>query len=216
MPATKHGLPATNTNLCEQGSILPSYKHSRQPRTPPMTPTPPAAAGRDSDVGTRATGTAVTGGSGRRSQVTGAPPSRPRTLRGRLNTAATQPIVICTDSQAARNERADALAAEAAALSQEKVPADARTLVGAARRAAARQCRASWPAGFFRNIMGDRSPMPVPGDDRDAAVNVHQLRAGHWGRAESYLHRIGRRPTTTCAGCNGRDRPASRCIVCRE
>ena len=64
--------------------------------------------------------------------------------------------------------------------------------------------------------MGDRTPAPVPVDDRDAAVNVHQLRAGHWGRAESYLHRIGRRPTDTCAGCSDGDCPASRCLVCRE
>ena len=55
--------------------------------------------------------------------------------------------------------------------------------------------------------MGDRTPAPVPGDDRGAAVNVHQLRAGHSGRAESYLHRIGRRPTDTCAGCSDGDCP---------
>ena len=91
-----------------------------------------------------------------------------------------------------------------------------RTLVGAVRRAATQRWKANWPAGLFRDIMRDRLPNPVPGDDRDAAVNVHQLRAGHWGRAESYLHRIGRRPTTTCAGCSGRDCPASRCLVCRE
>ena len=114
------------------------------------------------------------------------------------------------------NERADALAGEASALPQEEIPVDLRTLVGAVRREAVRQWRRSWPTGLFRDIMGDRTPAPVPGDDRDAAVNVHQLRAGHWGRAESYLHRIGRRPTDTCAGCTGRACPASRCLVCRE
>ena len=93
------------------------------------------------------------------------------------------------------NERADALAGEASTLPQEGVPVDTRTLVGAVCRAATRQWQARWPAGLFRNIMGDSLPKPVPGDDRDAAINVHQLRAGHWGRAESYLHRIGRRPT---------------------
>ena len=114
------------------------------------------------------------------------------------------------------NERADALAGEASALPQEDVPTDARTLVGAVRQAAFRRWRSSWPAGLFRSTMGDRVPAPVPGDDRDAAVNVHQLRAGHWGRAESYLHRIGRRPTDTCAGCSDGECPASRCLVCRE
>ena len=114
------------------------------------------------------------------------------------------------------NERADALAGEASTLPQEGVPVDTRTLVGAVRRAATRQWQASWPAGLFRIIMGDSLPKPVPGDDRDAAINVHQLRAGHWGRAESYLHRIGRRPTPACAGCSARTCPAARCIVCRE
>ena len=63
---------------------------------------------------------------------------------------------------------------------------------------------------------GRSSSVARPGDDRDVAVNVHQLRASHWGRAESYLHRIGRRPTLACAGCSERDCPASRCIVCRK
>ena len=114
------------------------------------------------------------------------------------------------------NERADVLAGEASALPQEDVPTDLRTLVGAVRRAAVRQWRSGWPASFFKAIMGDRTSAPVPVDDRDAAVNVHQLRAGHWGRAESYLHCIGRRPTDTCAGCSDGDCPASRCLVCRE
>ena len=47
-------------------------------------------------------------------------------------------------------------------------------------------------------------------------MNVHQLRAGHWGRAESYLHRIGRRPTTADPGCSRSDCPQARCTVCRE
>ena len=64
--------------------------------------------------------------------------------------------------------------------------------------------------------MEGRTPALVPGEDRDAAINVHQLRAGHWGRAESYLHRIGRRPSSTCTGCRERDCPAALCLVCRE
>ncbi|KAF0290088.1 hypothetical protein FJT64_011711 [Amphibalanus amphitrite] len=64
--------------------------------------------------------------------------------------------------------------------------------------------------------MRDRMPAPLNNLDRDAAVNVHQLRAGHWGRSEQYLHRIGRRPIPTCQQCNLKACPAARCIVCRE
>ena len=122
------------------------------------------------------------------------------------------------------NERTDALAGEASILPQEGVPVDTSPglLVGAVCRAATGQWQARWPAGLFRDIMGDRDIFrdsllkPVPGDDRDAAINVHQLRAGHWGRSESYLHRIGRQLTPACAGYSERNCPAARCIVCRE
>jgi len=64
--------------------------------------------------------------------------------------------------------------------------------------------------------MGDRLPNPVPGDDRGAAVDVHQLRAGQWGRSRQYLHRIGRLPGRTCPQCPEWDCPAAKCLVCGE
>ena len=45
---------------------------------------------------------------------------------------------------------------------------------------------------------------------------MHQLRAGHWGRSEQYLHRIGRRPTNQCAQCSDVGCPAGLCLVCGE
>ena len=47
-------------------------------------------------------------------------------------------------------------------------------------------------------------------------MNVHQLRAGHWGYSEQYLHRIGRRPITSCHQCDCKACPAARCTLCRE
>ena len=64
--------------------------------------------------------------------------------------------------------------------------------------------------------MGDRMPKPVLTEARDDAVYVHQLRAGHWGRSSSYLHRIGRNPTRVCQQCDDLGCPAARCLVCRE
>ena len=59
-------------------------------------------------------------------------------------------------------------------------------------------------------------PAPVLTDVRDDAVNVHQLRAGHWSRSRQYLHRIGRLPSPACQQCPNLECPAARCIVCRE
>ena len=50
--------------------------------------------------------------------------------------------------------------------------------------------------------MGNRLPGPILEEDRLAAVDIHQLRAGHWSCSERYLHRIGRRPTPGCERCN--------------
>ena len=49
--------------------------------------------------------------------------------------------------------------------------------------------------------MRDQFPKPVLSNEREDAVNVHQLRAGHWGMARSYLHRIGRHPTRNSLRC---------------
>ena len=113
------------------------------------------------------------------------------------------------------NERADELAREAADLPQE-APADVRSMTGAVARAATRAWRRAWPDSFFKRIWGDRMPRPVSGEDRGAAVDVHQLRAGHWSRSRQYLHRIGRFPSPACAGCPNKKCPAASCLVCGE
>ena len=114
------------------------------------------------------------------------------------------------------NERADALAKEAAALDQEDVPVCPRALTQAVSRAANRSLRRHWPDGLFRRIWRDRAPTPVATDDRRSAVDVHQLRAGHWGHSRQYVHRIGRLPTPACGGCNDASCPAALCDVCGE
>lgn len=112
------------------------------------------------------------------------------------------------------NERADQLAKEASALPQEHVAVDGRTITKAIARAARKSWQNNWPVGWYRHLMRDRVPPPVLTEDRAAAVNIHQLRAGHWGYSEQYLHRIGRRPTPDCQKCRDLRCPAARCLVC--
>ena len=114
------------------------------------------------------------------------------------------------------NERADTLAKEASSLPQESVEADVRTLTRAVSRAATRSWQNQWPNSFFKKIFGSRLPLPITGEDRDAAVSVHQLRAGHWGRSLQYRHRIGRLPVAACPQCAEKRCPAALCAVCRE
>ena len=116
------------------------------------------------------------------------------------------------------NERRDDLAREAASLPQ-KVPADARSMTGV-----------TWPApppgpgaGYGRALSsngsgggGGRMPRPVPGKDREAVVDTHQLRTGHWSRSRQYLHRTNRHPSPACAGCRDKECPAALFLVCRE
>ncbi|KAF0307940.1 RNA-directed DNA polymerase from mobile element jockey [Amphibalanus amphitrite] len=116
----------------------------------------------------------------------------------------------------AENERADALAKQAATLPQGAVPSDARSLTRAVHRTATRQWRENWPDSFFKTIFGSTLPLPIPGEDREAAISVHQLRAGHWGRSLQYLHRIGRHPSVACLQCPDKRCPAALCAVCRE
>ena len=59
-------------------------------------------------------------------------------------------------------------------------------------------------------------PRSVLGEDREAAVDVYQLRAGHWSRSRQHLHRIGRFPSPACAGCLNKKCPAASCLVCGE
>ena len=114
------------------------------------------------------------------------------------------------------NERADGVAREAAALPQQEVPVDVRTICRAVARATRERHIENWPPGWSRSVMGERLPPPVTGLDRSRAVDVHQLRAGHWSGARSYLHRIGRYPTRDCQGCTGDRCPAARCPLCNE
>ena len=64
--------------------------------------------------------------------------------------------------------------------------------------------------------MDARTPPPVAGLDRAAAVNVHKLRAGHWFASAQYLHRIGRNPSRDCPQCSALDCRAGWCPICRE
>ena len=114
------------------------------------------------------------------------------------------------------NEEADALAKEAAGLDQQETPVDVRTLTRAVARSARKSWQAALPRGWYRAIMAVRAPAPVSVDTRETAVDIHQLRSGHWGRSEQYLHRIGRRPTERCLQCSDTDCPAGRCLVCGE
>ena len=113
------------------------------------------------------------------------------------------------------NETADRLAKEASSLPQDDVHVDVRTITRAVGRSASKAWRRSWNDSLFRRIMEDRMPSPVQ-ESRDDAVNVHQLRTGHWGRASSYLHRIGRNPSRACRQCSVPRCPAALCLVCRE
>ena len=121
------------------------------------------------------------------------------------------------------NKKADALAKQAAELPQDNVPVDVRTVYRAAARAAARRVASQRPAGWFRTLMGTRPVPPVIGLDRRTAVDVHQLRAGHWSCSAQYLHRIGRNPVLTtrppfavCERCEETDCPGNQCPLCRE
>ena len=117
----------------------------------------------------------------------------------------------------AGNERADEIAKEAANLDQSEAPIDTRSATRAAARAARQAWQLAWPDGWYKEIFGQHKlPGPVRGDSRETAVDTHQLRAGHWSQSAQYLHRIGRRPTTTCPGCANIGCPAARCLVCDE
>ena len=130
---------------------------------------------------------------------------------GRLGAPAAGPRTLWAPG----NETADRLAKEASSLPQDDVHVDVHTITRAVGRSASKAWRRSWNDSLFRRIMEDRMPSPVQ-ESRDDAVNVHQLRSGHWGRASSYLHRIGRNPSHACRQCSVPRCPAALCLVCRE
>ena len=68
-------------------------------------------------------------------------------------------------------------------------------------------------AGAFIELPdGETRELPAAaGGSRLEATDIHQLRAGHWSRFAQYLHRIGRRPSPSCAQCSGMSCPAGWC-----
>ena len=118
------------------------------------------------------------------------------------------------------NEHADKLAREASALSQSGVPVDPRTVYRAVTRTARARWISEWPQGWYRTLMGAHLPQPVTGVERSAAVDVHQIRAGHWSGSTQYMHRIGRSPWVDrgggCHQCNDVNCRGALCSICRE
>ena len=115
------------------------------------------------------------------------------------------------------NERADTLAKEAAALPQDEAAVEPRSIVRAVARRARVEWQQSWPAGLYRSIWPPgRLPGPVSGEDRERAVTIHQMRAGQWSGSQQFLHKIGRRPTSTCNQCREKACAAGLCMMCRE
>ena len=114
------------------------------------------------------------------------------------------------------NERVDAIAKEASEMDQETAAVDVRTVHRAAARFARARTIQAWPAGWYRALMGSRLPPGVTGGDRASAVEVHQLRAGHWPGSTQWRHRVGQSGTRLCAQCSDPRCSAALCPVCRE
>ena len=78
------------------------------------------------------------------------------------------------------NERADTLAKEASALPHDAL-IDAATITKAVRRSATAPWKDGWPEVWFKSVWGPHLPGPVEEVNPLAAMDVHQLRADHWG-----------------------------------
>ena len=65
-------------------------------------------------------------------------------------------------------------------------------------------------------LMDAHLPQPVVRLERTRAVDVHQLRAGHWSASSQYMHRIGRNPARHCPQCSEMSCDGARCRICRE
>ena len=85
---------------------------------------------------------------------------------------------------------------------QDSIPIDVGTIRKAVAREATGTWQRGWPDGQFKSVMQDRLSRPAGVKDWAIAVDIHQLRAGHWSGSEQYLHRIGRRPTPDCRQCS--------------
>ena len=111
----------------------------------------------------------------------------------------------------------DAIAKEAAALPQQGVPVDVRTVYRAASRVTREEATNNWPDGWYKRLMDGHLPAPLPSTTpREVAVEVHQLRAGHWSGSAQYLHRIGKNPGRDWAQCNSLTCRAAGCRCCGE
>ena len=100
-----------------------------------------------------------------------------------------------------------------ACLRQTNAPIDVQTAHRAAARLARTRTIQAWPAGWYRQRMGSRLPPAVAGGDRAAAVDVHQLRAGHWSSSTQWRYRVGQSPSQRCAQCEDPHCSAALCPV---
>lgn len=115
------------------------------------------------------------------------------------------------------NEKVDAIAKEATALPQQDAPVDVKTAYRAAARTVRDQAVRDWPSGWYRSLMGDVLPPPLSrSTPRNVAVDIHQLRAGHWSGSVQYMHRIGRSPSPECPQCDDKSCRAGWCRICKE
>ena len=96
------------------------------------------------------------------------------------------------------NERVDNIAKEASSLNQEEAVMDVRTAHRAAARIARSRTTQAWPAGWYRSLIGQRLPPPAPAGEWSVAVDVHQLRAGHWSGSAQWRHRVGQNRSRQC------------------
>ena len=103
----------------------------------------------------------------------------------------------------AGNERADELAKAASALPQDDVPVDVTTVYRTAVRSARSQTIDDCLAPGLVPGANEKTPTAAGTSRyRSEAVDVHQMRTGHWSGRAQYLHRIGRRPSIACAECS--------------
>ena len=63
---------------------------------------------------------------------------------------------------------------------------------------------------------GHHLPTTINHLNRQTAVEVHQMRTGHWSGSLQYLHRIGHNPSADCRQCSDPDCIAARCPLCGE
>ena len=115
------------------------------------------------------------------------------------------------------NEKVDTIAKDATTLPQQDAPVDVKTAYRAAARTARAQAVRDWPSGWYKTLMGEYLPPPLSrSTPRNVAVDVHQMRAGHWSGSVQYMHRIGRHSSPECPQCDDKSCNAARCVICKE